>query len=256
MVTPILDASSGSKWRNHVEVTWRYLQQNYKITATPKCGTHIHISLAPTYQVEEIRRIAISVLYFEPAFEALVPNDRRRNRYVKSHWLDSPWLARNNLSRAQSIAKIEHAPLAINIMTLMQGYGDKDYGWNLWSVKIKGTIEFRKPAASLTADEALSWAELAMNFIQASIEYGTYRNVKRIPATIGGLRWFLEQVRVPGVNEPSRLKPIWGDKNPQATVQPRYRPYGDKIEGTLREKSTADRRQIRKFARTAREPYW
>jgi Putative amidoligase enzyme len=256
MATPIFDASPGSKWRDHVTETWRYLHQNYKVTANPKCGTHVHISLAPNYELRDIRRIAASVLYFEPAFEALVPKARRRNRYVKSNWMDSPWLARKNISRAESIAQIERASSEYRIMILAQGYGDKNYGWNLWSVKIKGSIEFRKPQASLTADEALSWAELAINFIQAAIEHGTSEQLNKVPATIGGLRWFLEQVSVPGVNEPSRLQAIWAGKNPKAMVEPRHIPFGDKIEDTFREKARADERQIRKLSETTRKPYW
>jgi Putative amidoligase enzyme len=215
MVTPILNVSTDPIWRKHVEVAWEYLRRDYHVTSHGSCGTHIHISLLPNYDLRDLQRIASSAIYFEPAIEALVPADRRQNVWVRSNWRQSPLLMRKGRSRLQSVADIERATTKDEVISLMQHTGDNNFTWNfshLMEQGLKQTIEFRKPPASMTSAEALSWAELTMTFVQASIQHGTLSNLRRFEVNIGGLLRFLKQVNVPGVNEPHRLQRIWAGK--------------------------------------------
>jgi len=199
-----------------------------------------------------------------------MPRNRRATHFAKSNWLQGHLLGHANKSRLESIAAIDDIPvvgdddeLQDQIINLMQCDGDRDYAWNFinlcWG---KGTIEFRKPPASTSAEEALCWAELAMSFIQAAVRYGTPRRLQRVPSTVGGLRWFLDQARRSGVNEPHRLDAIFAGHAGHEAVQPQFDPSdyigeaGRVLVARLRNLAIIDQARIRQFARSATEPYW
>lgn len=262
LVSPKFDVRPQSEWRKNVESTWAWLQQNYFISSNDLCGTHIHVSLKPVYELADLQRIACAVIHFETAFEALMPPERRGNAFAKSNWLASPVLAQRGLSRADSIALIEQGRWMDEALEPVQRFGDRDYAWNFESLIKHGTIEFRKPPPSLTGDEALGWAELTLNFIQAAIQYGTSERLQKVPSTVRGLRWFLRQVNVPGMNEPSRLQSIWAtQKDMDAALEPEHDARKGSMpdmsmDAKLRQISSEDMKRIRKHAKSAREPYW
>ncbi len=245
MRTPIIDVRAG--WRNSIIFTWEHLREYYDITHNHECATHIHISLVPQYDLEELKRVAMSVIYFETAFEALVPETRRGNVWAQSNWLESPSFAQRNRSRWESITEIERVIDASEFLQLMQNFGDPRYAWNFWNLTTANkTIEFRKPPGSVTADEALSWAELALNFIQVSIRLGSSRLLRSYSANIKGLRLFLRQVNEPGVNEPDRLDRLWAGEPPNAAVPPIYSPTRKgKTKDKIKPKIAADMKRIR-----------
>jgi Putative amidoligase enzyme len=199
-----------------------------------------------------------------------MPQHRRTTNYAKSNWLQGNLLGIANKSRRESIAAIDEIPVAgddeedkSRIINLMQDHSDRDYAWNFTNICWgKGTIEFRKPPASTSAAEALSWAELAMSFIQAAIRYGTTNRLQRVPSTVGGLRWFLEQARRTGVNEPARLDCIWANHAEHESVQPQFDSQwwtdheGRLLQANLKMLAVRDQRLIQQFARSARKPYW
>lgn len=206
---------------------WRYLEENYHVLGTHLAGTHIHIGLEPGYSVTDLKRLAQAVIHFEPAFEILVHPSRRGNVYAQSNWLYAPGLARNGLSRPASIAAIEGIGQAADLVNLLHPLGrsgacdDRDFAWNFYSWYTKGSIEFRKPQISMSSDDALSWAELAMSFVQAATSWESPPPLQDIPPTVGGLRWFLRRFgNEPGLNEPERLERFWRGKNPEAMLQP------------------------------------
>jgi len=250
-----------------VEQTWDYLHCHWSITDSDLCATHVHISFEPPkiYTDEEIRRIVLAAIHFETAFEVLVPASRRGNEHAKSNWLDGDKLGRESRSRPDSMAAISRAANLEQMIQLMQPLDDRNYCWNFNNLfELKRTIEFRKPPASTTADQALNWAELALSFVQASVVYGSLDRLRRITSNVRGLRWFLEQAHVPGMNEPARLQKIFEGKAHHAMREPRAVPK--KADMTPREERvwqaendqqiSADRTRILMFARTVQAPYW
>ncbi|KAM0209070.1 hypothetical protein ACHAQD_011384 [Fusarium lateritium] len=73
------------------------------------------------------------------------------------------------------------------------------FGWNFLYLinNPNGTIEFRRGAASTSSDDVFMWIEIAMSFIQASIQGGSRENLVRVPATVGGLKWFIQAAKLP-----------------------------------------------------------
>jgi Putative amidoligase enzyme len=261
LVSPAFDIHRKSQWRGEVMATWRFLQKHHIIEANGLCGTHIHISIKPGYELVDLQRIACAVIHFETAIEAVVPPERRGNPFATSNWMASPLLAQKGLTRAESIALIERGRWDDEALKPVQEFGMRDYAWNFESLHKHGTIEFRKPPACTTPEEVLSWAELALNFIQAAIRYGTLERLLKVPATVGGLRWFLRQAEVPDLNEPDRLEMIWEGKDMNSAVEPAYEPRKGstvdlQVDTKLKQMALEDIKRIRIHANSVQEPYW
>lgn len=265
MVSPILHAFPGSNWRNHVKATWNFLHQNYKITGNDDCATHVHVSLDPPYKVTEIKKIAQAVIHFEPAIEVVVPDSRRANRYCKSNWLNAPGFLRAKRTRPETIASLERETYLLDVLAAMQPYTgnwcmDRNFCWNFSNISSKSTIEFRKPPASLDADTTLSWAEFAMSFVQAAIKCESPDALQKVPANIRGLRWFLEQGTIPGMNEPGRLDRLWEGKDPDLVLEPAWF-YLDRLDlsqhrDSIEKLTLEDNKRLRMIAKRAKAPYW
>jgi Putative amidoligase enzyme len=260
MRAPMLDVKPD--WRKPVIAAWEYLTQYYSVTENRLCSTRIQISLMPSYTLEQLKRIASSAIYFEPAIEALVPALHRRGAdWARSNWLDSPYLARKGKSRVESIEAINAARCEKDLVRLMQREDDKCYVWNFCSVIQMGTVEFRKAPGSKTSAAALSWAQFVLNFVQASLECGTLQWLQEIPATIGGLKRFVQRINdVEGVNDPELLKRVFHRKRENEAIGPTHFPDG-RLEGSelsaqLDSMVAREVAEIKKSAITAREPYF
>lgn len=231
---------------------------------TTYCSTHIHVSIEPEYTLSDLKRIAQAVIHFETAIEALMPPSRRGNKYAKSNWLDAPGLGQLMKTRRRSILAIEHVIDARHLRELMQPVRigrNRSYAWSFYNLfNKKGTIEFRKPPVSLTPYEALSWAEFVISFIHASVRCEFSKLVK-VPSTVGGLRWFLQQFQVPDMHDNAHLNRLWQGKDPNEAVEPIPQPWGSllhvqRMKARLGRMAEADLRDIQAFASTARMPYW
>jgi Putative amidoligase enzyme len=265
LASPVFTAITDSPWRQDMKAMWRFIENNYHIEAPNTCATHIHVSVRPVFELEEVKRIAQAVIHFEPAIEALVPQHRRGNKFVQSHWLDSPNLAPKGRSRAASIAYIERQVDQNAVIAAMQFPSDGDYCWNFESLNDldKGTIEFRKPPAVKTVDEVLAWAEFVMAFIQASIACEKPTQFMEFPPTAGGLKQFLTRLsgKVPGVSERERMWRLWrgvpGDSWLEPVPQFEEREWSAedrKMRVTLERMIEEDVRWSKICGRSAREP--
>lgn len=180
-----------------------------------------------------------------------MPEERRGNEWARSIWLESPNLAIQGKSRYDSIQEIEKAPSEDALISLLHVPEVLTYTWNFWSLTTsKRTIEFRQPPASSNVQEALSWAELALNFIQVSLIYGSHASMATFPANIKGLRWYLNQVPEAEINEPNRLQRLWAGKSPHDALEPIPEPLTlPDLESRLTAMATDDLKRIRQHPR-------
>jgi Putative amidoligase enzyme len=222
--------SHAAEWRSWVEATWRYLQKQYHITGSPRCGTHIYIHVSPDALLLQVKRLAQAVIYFEPAFDDLVPPHRRGRPSIKSNWHNRLGLCGQGLSRLESIKRIEQQTMERAVENLMHHVDEEysgerrrvpntsrptvdDYAWNFRGFKENLAIVYRQPPCSLNSDEALSWAELVGWFARAALThshvYWEQRDHEDRPSNITALRGFLNNAVVQGLHEPDRLKGLW-----------------------------------------------
>lgn len=261
-ISPILRASPGSHWRDHVRAVWEFLDKGYLVSSHESCGTHVHVSIAEGYTIGKVKRIAQAVIHFEPAFEALLPPSRLQNEYAASNWIDNPILGRAGKSRVESIAMIEQCSTTRQVVEMMCPHQSKYWGWNFLNIVEDPhyTIEFRRGPASSTVDDVFLWVELAMSFIQAAIQHGLPENFKGIPSTVGGLRWFMTNGGLnftEGMNDHRYLNAVFENRDVNAFLEPR--PIGklSPEKAQKLEKKTEEDAQVNVMLKKVKEaPYW
>ncbi|KAL9078551.1 MAG: hypothetical protein Q9157_002542, partial [Trypethelium eluteriae] len=228
IVSHILLLYTTSKWRADVEALWSFLNGEYIVTANNNCSTHVHISLAKGYSVSDLKNLAASVIYFEPALEALVPPNRRGNEYARSNWIDNANFGYKKKLRSESIAMIMKCGIDEEVINLMNPRGERYFGWNFLALRKYKTIEFRRGAASLSVRDAFMWVELAVSFVLAALRLGSAQELTAIPATVGGLRAFMSQAKLEnalGQKNPPHVNRLFQDRVKDERVDPI--PVGD-----------------------------
>ncbi|CAG1979937.1 unnamed protein product [Fusarium graminearum] len=262
-ISPIFRSYENSSWRQHIDTMWRFITTNYRVTANSSCGTHVHLSRAGGFTLDELKRVYQCIIHFEPAFEGIMPRDRLSNEYARSNWLDNPNFGHRNLSRRHSIDVIQSANSMRELVLLMNPDHDKMFGWNFLYLlnSPHGTIEFRRGAASTSSSDVFMWIELAMSFVEASIRGGRRENLAKVPATVGGLKWFIGAARlpdgVPGLYDSRYLRRLFSNIPDETFRQPvplgRLSPA--KL-AKLKYKKQEDKRKTVILSKMAQEPYW
>lgn len=159
----------------------------------------MHLSRAGGYSLEELKKVCQCIIYFEPAFESLLPEERLSNEYGRSNWLDNANFGHRNLSRRQSMLVIQQATNMRELVLLMNPDHDKMFGWNFLYLlnNPHGTIEFRRGPASSSVQDVFVNIEVAMSFVEAAIRLGDMATLEKTPATVGGLKRFIAAANLP-----------------------------------------------------------
>lgn len=197
------------------------LSTDFLIETNRSCGFHVHLSpgkpKAQTmdrgdWTIDELTRIAMAVVYFENAFEAVIPAERRGNKYHRANRAQNQYLAELSIDETmRRISEVRDIPWFVLLMQQ-----SKRFNWNfmhLSSVHGKGTIEFRQPPGVTTAAECLQWMELAIDFIQsARRDEISIRKLYEFEPTVQGLKKFCYEGLTPGMSMQCYLDPIFDGK--------------------------------------------
>ncbi|RAQ53599.1 hypothetical protein AFGD_006833 [Aspergillus flavus] len=223
---------------------------------------HVHLSRVGGYSLADLKKICQRIIHFEPAFETLLPEDRLSNECARSNWLDNANFGHRNLSRKQSIAAIQRSSSMRELVLLMNPNHDKMFGWNFLYLlnSPNGTIEFRRGAACTSAQQAFVYIEIAMSFIEASVQLGSPENLETAPGTVGGLNQFISAARfsnnVPGLYDSRYLSLFFGNKTDGTFREPK--PLG-KLSAyqlnKLNKKKEDDKKNVA-MVKMLHEPYW
>jgi hypothetical protein len=211
--TPILKYNASQSWRRDVQGLWTFLDSYMLIETHAKCGTHVHMSpLEGIWPLIHLKKICRSVLWFEAAFEILVPESRRGNRYCKSNRLDNPKFLGKSLK--QCLVMIDDCQSNQDIADLMNNEGDRYYAWNFTNLYYGGkkTIEFRRGPGAEDSEGCISWVELAVSFVQAAIKFGTVAGVEMYEKSVEDLLRFIRGATVPQLNRPQAMQQIFSGK--------------------------------------------
>lgn len=93
ITSPILTFDNKENWRRQVKEVFAHLEAKCKTINTNKsCGFHVHLSPGDgsMWRLDELKRIAFAICYFEQAFMALLPESRRISAYVAQKPSDNP----------------------------------------------------------------------------------------------------------------------------------------------------------------------
>jgi Putative amidoligase enzyme len=218
LISPVYDSPHHSDWwRDNIEKTWAFFRKNFTIDSSPSCGTYIKIALYKRFTLKQLKLIAQAVIHFEPAFLDLMPSYRRwshpqlKNGPAKSILLNSPIM--KGLNRPEAIDRIAGVNDISELVQLIHRPDDKHYSWNFLGSDpnwLKETyIEFRQPPGSRSAEEFISWAELAIVFVGAALQDWDWKGLKDTPTNIQALYQFIEKSYILEMYKGSAWKTLW-----------------------------------------------
>ncbi|KAI0441564.1 hypothetical protein F4803DRAFT_410478 [Xylaria telfairii] len=151
------------------------------------------MSVVGNYSAMQVKRLAQAIIHFEPAFEALLPRDRRGNEYARRNWIDNQHFGYAKVSRADALAQLERCRTVDEVIEMMNPQNSRYFGWNFQAIKKYSTVEFRRGAASTSPADCFRWIELATSFLGASIKMSSEASIRQFSPTIGGLTQYLSQ---------------------------------------------------------------
>lgn len=211
--TPILKYNASESWRRDVQGLWTFLDDNMLIETHAKCGTHVHMSpLEGIWPLMHLKKICRCVLWFENAFEVLVPESRRGNHYCKSNQHDNPKFLDKSLQ--QCLGMIDECQSNQDVVDLMNNDGDRYYAWNFVNLYYggKNTIEFRRGPGAEDDKSCFAWVELAVSFVQAAIKLGSITGLEMYEKKVEDLLRFIRAATVPRLNRPEAMRQIFSGK--------------------------------------------
>lgn len=145
----------------------------------PTCGTHVHVRPTAGYTLDQVKRVAKAVAYYEPVVKDVVPSERKDCVWATSNMSQaesSPELKRE-YDRAQASSDyhplfdwIDSLPDADAVLEVMSPR--KGVSWNFLNVlKNCGTIEFRRPPQVRNARSSRHWIAFALCFVRHSLSF-------------------------------------------------------------------------------------
>jgi hypothetical protein len=267
VISPLFDVSSRSScppWRASVTEVAAYLHTNASVGIDYLSGTGIRISIEPRFSLTEVKRIAQCGIHFEPAIEALVPEADPGYTYV-SNWLMSWEFAPSGRTRLDSIELIENCPTLRAVSDLMQGNDPRgNFTWEFNRLgQRQETITFYRCPPFQHAQAAIKYLEFTLCFVRVAMQCPK-ELMLRIPAHVGGLRWFLIRFRSAWIYNCARLPSIWREIAMDAMYAPSVPLWTqdqlDIIEennlNDVEEMIEQDMIRCQAFANNARPPYF
>lgn len=164
MVSPIFDFCAGSSWRKQISHHWKIVERFGTVHVNDTCATHVHISpqKGTPWTLDQVKRVAQAILYFEDAFEAVLPPNYRGHCGKKSNRVDNVTL--RELKPVECFGPIQACDNISDLILLMQPLDplrrrysglhgeqtDREYGWNFENLEPDeiGTIGVSRLTAS------------------------------------------------------------------------------------------------------------
>lgn len=262
--SPIIRYEAGSPWRQNLRAHFQIIESYAEILPDVTCGTHVHVSPGDSkWTLEQAKNVSRSILYFEEAFEVLLPPERRGNRECRSNQSDNPKLKDlpdlkacfEKIQECGSIkalihlmnAKDEDHSLVCEEWNGEKAVTERCYGFNfenLMEGKI-GTIgerhdcgnfplnvltceaEFRRPPCVTNYQDCVMWAEFGASFMQAAMQYGaSLEHLLNYDLNVAGLAAFVEEATIHGMNDRGILAQMFARGSGSLAVEPlKYNHY-------------------------------
>ncbi len=228
LVSPFFRFSKRAEaWQADLRAVFGTLNTHFELTTTHQCFTHIHIAPeAGRWQLDQVKGLAKSTLYFERCLDALVPPYRRKSVWAKSN--------RNNryferLHMAECFAQIdaqttfEALGMRMNLCSAMSPTGTSlgaklgedfqhgAYRWNFVGLNEGGgfgTIAFQQPPGSTSASQVSAWVMLVGCLVRLSCGSGVGLEPDQKPQLKSLGEWLVYEAEWCGIPHKSFLKDL------------------------------------------------
>lgn len=219
MVSPILHFQPSSRWRTEIKDFFASMSSLYDLDTNRSCGFHVHLSPGDPsgdrvdWTLDELKNIAMAVVYFEDAFELLIPETRRGSKWHRPNRAQNQ--AFMGLSTEKCLRRIGEVRDAALLCLMMHQSENSNWNFmNIYAPSGTGTVEFRQPPGVTGAAACLSWAELAVDFVQSARGWpGLSAGIGSYPRTVEGLEQFCYDGMTLGVSNPGCLDPLFAGKS-------------------------------------------
>jgi hypothetical protein len=162
---------------------WKALDKVFTVIPDISCGAHIHIApIGGSYTLDELKKIAFAVCYYEALVYALLPAERHNNVHCQrnskvalrlDHLLGSP----SSSSLRKLAGDIKSKRSSLELCYYMQG--DELNRKVLWNFRntitgvippSSGTIEFRGGRHLRGPVRTLRWIAFAVVFVSMALD--------------------------------------------------------------------------------------
>ena len=182
---------SYSKIKEQIENLFNFLTVHCRclVEVNSTCSTHIHVSCkgAQKWTFEDARRVAMSSFYWEPLVDAMLPGDRVSSQYAQRY------TQAQRVNGLQGWIKGLYDAKTVQDLVNFVNPEDRYWGWNFNNLLLMGqneptkakerkigTVEFRRPPGSETADDVLKWVRFTTRFVWQSIEVGSKEYLQKL----------------------------------------------------------------------------
>ncbi|PKY03710.1 hypothetical protein P168DRAFT_305046 [Aspergillus campestris IBT 28561] len=169
VVSPVMFHRPDGEWMSQIMALFKNLNRVCRVETNQSCGFHVHFAPVGGWDIDTLKALSRAILFFEPAFEVLLPIERRGNEYARSNRIDNPRLSKK--SGMELFQIIDQCTHPVHVADLLNDGGNRYYGWNfvnLYYGRIQ-TVEFRRGPGVCTIGPCIAWIELIIRFAQAAL---------------------------------------------------------------------------------------
>ncbi|KAK4672699.1 hypothetical protein QC763_105380 [Podospora pseudopauciseta] len=197
LVSPFMrfTATKHESWLKKIYTLFHVLEANFEVTSSHQCFTHIHIVPERGYWTYgQLECLAKSALYFESCLDELVPPYRRKSVWAKSNrynaYFGSAKSMRQCFDKFDKGGKLDINGLAMRMnwcsansatgLSLSedgQDFMTDTYRWSFNGLVAQGgdgcgTVAFKQPPGSTSAEDAVGWVMLVGCFARLACVLG------------------------------------------------------------------------------------
>ncbi|KAL2826205.1 putative amidoligase enzyme-domain-containing protein [Aspergillus cavernicola] len=173
---------SDGDWIKEIDLFWEAMRKVFKVQADGHCGSHIHVApIGARFKLEELKKVAFAVCYYEQCINGLLPTERRNNNYCKpnsqsvSHLRSL--LAQPSSTSLRTVAtELKAKSTTTEICNYMQA--DRYVCWNFANTvnqtpgTTSGTIEFRGGRHLRGRFRTKRWITFTVTFVLMALDEG------------------------------------------------------------------------------------
>lgn len=220
---------SQNRWRLEITDLFKHIGSLCAFQTNRSCGFHVHLSpIGGSWSLSELQGISVAIIHFECAFEALIPETRRGNQFIRSNrFFGNPALL--DKRHSEVIHEILKQKTVKSLAVLMSP--NRYTAWNFENLKEddrKGSLEFRQPPGQTHASGCLVWIELAINFVQSARRPNWYAQIGDYTQTVAGLQKFTKEGFVQGISQERYMVPLFNSREGTLQKMPKYPEYPER----------------------------
>lgn len=187
VVSCVLDNHNPATWVKEVQYVWSVIETYFTVVHNESTSTHVHLKrvLKDSKKGDLLyaQAVAKAVAFWDPFVLHLIPPARRSSIYAFSNCTHGTKLKLDLVNAGAKGRPYSEIFKTIDKFSSLQDVfeymgQDKNYAWNFCNLVMPrggdmktatGTIEFRRPPASLHCRDVFKWITLGLAFVNGAL---------------------------------------------------------------------------------------